>query len=466
MTDSKSPVTWSTEGDINLAPERKDWVKSQIDVATADLLARDAAVFLHQSLSTPCLNVLEGAQGATLVDAQQREYLDFHGNNVHHVGFGHPHVIAAIKSQLDELSFCTRRYTNEVAVSFAEKLISFSPAPLRRVLFAPSGAAAIGMALKVARLATGRYKTISMWDSFHGATLDAISVGGEEQFRRGVGPLLPGAQHVPPCEPSACPFKCGDTCNLSCSNFVEYMLEREGDVAAVICETVRCSPSVPPPDFWKKIRAACDRHGALLILDEIPIGLGRTGTFFAFEAFGIVPDIVVLGKALGGGIMPLGAMIASERLNCLAESSIGHFTHEKNPVSCAAGLATLEVIESEGLVERARTMGEYAWKKLDALREKHPLAKGARGVGLLLGLELNGLPERGLSAATAASQAMYECLKRGLNFKVSRGNILTLTPPLTISMAEMDRAIEIVAHALAAVEASGTAKIDFPTNAG
>jgi 4-aminobutyrate aminotransferase len=233
---------------------------------------------------------------------------------------------------------------------------------------------------------------------------------------------------------------------------VGYLLEREGDVAAVVCETVRCSPSVPPLDYWKKIRAACDRHGALLIMDEIPIGLGRTGRFFAFEHFGIVPDIVVLGKALGGGIMPLGAMIASEKLNCLAESSIGHFTHEKNPVSCAAGLATLEVIESEGLVERARSMGEYAWGKLDALREKHPLAKGARGVGLLLGLELNGFPERGLSATTAASQAMYECLKRGLNFKVSRGNILTLTPPLTISQSEMDRAIDIVEQSLMAIE--------------
>jgi 4-aminobutyrate aminotransferase len=230
------------------------------------------------------------------------------------------------------------------------------------------------------------------------------------------------------------------------------MLEREGDVAAVICETVRCSPSVPPPDFWKRIRAACDRHGALLILDEIPIGLGRTGTFFAFEAFGIVPDLVVLGKALGGGIMPLGAVIASERLNCLAESSIGHFTHEKNPVSCAAGLATLEVIESENLVQRARQMGEYAWAKLQALSTTHPLAKGARGVGLLLGLELNGLPEAGLSANSAASQTMYECLKRGLNFKVSRGNILTLTPPLNITTSEMERAIEVISQSLTSVE--------------
>jgi 4-aminobutyrate aminotransferase len=303
------------EGDINLTTQRQAWHEQHLSETTRALLAEDSKVFLHQALSTPCLNVLRGAQGVSLEDVEGRSYIDFHGNNVHHVGVGHPHVIAAIKAQLDELSFCTRRYTNEVAVRFAEKLISLSPAPLRRVLLAPSGAAAIGMALKIARLATGRYKTISMWDSFHGATLDAISVGGEEQFRRGVGPLLPGAQHVPPCEPSACPFQCGNTCNLSCANYVEYMLEREGDVAAVICETVRCSPSVPPPDFWKRIRAACDRHGALLILDEIPIGLGRTGTFFAFEAFGIVPDLVVLGKALGGGIMPLGAVIASERLN-------------------------------------------------------------------------------------------------------------------------------------------------------
>ncbi|MCU0709667.1 MAG: aminotransferase class III-fold pyridoxal phosphate-dependent enzyme, partial [Pirellula sp.] len=210
--------------------------------------------------------------------------------------------------QLDQLPFCTRRYTNEPAIRLAEKLISFAPADLSRVLFAPGGASAIGIALKLARAATGRFKTISMWDSFHGASLDAISIGGEAAFRSGAGPLLPGCEHVPPPDPSHCPFRCGERCNHACADYVEYVLEREGDVAAVIAETVRNVPVIPPLDYWKRIRAACDKHGALLILDEIPIGLGRTGRFFAFEHFGIIPDIVVLGKGLGGGVFPLAGI--------------------------------------------------------------------------------------------------------------------------------------------------------------
>lgn len=196
------------------------------------------------------------------------------------------------------------------------------------MLFAPGGTAAIGMALKLARAATGRFKTVSLWDSFHGASLDAISVGGERSFREHAGPLLPwGAEHVPPPDPSHCPFRCGTSCSLACADYVEYVLEREGDVSAVIAETVRRCPVIPPPDYWRRIRAACDKHGALLILDEIPIGLGRTGKFFAFEHFGIIPDIVVLGKGLGGGVFPLAGILAREGLNVAADRSLGHYTH-------------------------------------------------------------------------------------------------------------------------------------------
>jgi 4-aminobutyrate aminotransferase len=126
-----------------------------------------------------------------------------------------------------------------------------------------------------------------MWESFHGASLDAISVGGEAIFRPGIGPLLPGCEHVPPPDHRRCPFRCGQACSLACADYVDYVLEREDDVAAVIGETVRCTPFIPPPEYWRRIRAACDRHGALLILDEIPIGLGRTGRFFAFDHYDV-----------------------------------------------------------------------------------------------------------------------------------------------------------------------------------
>lgn len=439
-----------SEGDVNLSPRRRAWSQEHIGADTRALLESDSRHFLHQSLSSPCLNALAGASGAWIEDVEGRRYLDFHGNNVHQVGFGHPRVVEAIKRQLDELSFCTRRYTCEPAVSLAARLADLAPGDLNRVLFAPGGTSAIGMALKLARVATGRFKFVSMWDSFHGASLDAISIGGEAVFRKGIGPLLPGCEHVPPPEPARCPFKCGTACNLACADYIEYVLEKEGDVAAVIGETVRCTPFIPPADWWKRVRKACDRHGALLILDEIPIGLGRTGRMFACEHYDVVPDMLVLGKGLGGGIFPLAALIAREGLNVASHTALGHYTHEKNPVGCAAGLATLDVIRDERLVEHAASLGESTIEALKAMRTRHPLISDVRGRGLLLGVELRR-PD-GVAATDEAEAVMYECLKRGLNFKVTMGNILTLTPALTLTREEMSQALEMLDGALTAVE--------------
>jgi 4-aminobutyrate aminotransferase len=171
-----------SEGDINISPRRDQWQKDNISAESQALLEEDARYFLKQSLSTPCLNSLQSCEGIYIEDMQGRRYMDFHGNNVHQVGFANPDVIAAVKKQLDELSFCTRRYTNRVAVDLARKLVGIAPGSLNKTLFCPGGAEAVGIALKLARMATGRHKTISMWDSFHGATLDTISIGGEAIF--------------------------------------------------------------------------------------------------------------------------------------------------------------------------------------------------------------------------------------------------------------------------------------------
>jgi len=190
-----------TEGDVNLSAHRRAWHERHLDAATHTLLDADSEVFLHQSLSTPCLNVLTGCEGIYLIDAQGRRIMDFHGNSVHQVGHANPRVVAAVKQQLDALAFCPRRYANAPATALAKKLVEVAPGPPCKVLLTPSGTAAIGIALKLVRYATGRFKTVSMWDAFHGASLDAISVGGEALFREGVGPLLPGTIHVPPYSP-------------------------------------------------------------------------------------------------------------------------------------------------------------------------------------------------------------------------------------------------------------------------
>ncbi|TMI92807.1 MAG: aminotransferase class III-fold pyridoxal phosphate-dependent enzyme, partial [Bacillati bacterium ANGP1] len=218
-----------SEGDLNISPRRARWQAAVLDAETRALLEEDARYFLHQSLSTPCLNALSGCGGTAIEDLQGRRYLDFHGNYVHQVGFANPAVIAAIKAQLDRLPFCTRRYTNRPAVALAKKLAALAPGDLNKVLFCPSGTGAIGIALKLARAATGRHKTVSMWDAFHGASLDAISVGGEEIFRGGIGPLLPGTEHVPPPDPYRCVWDCHRRggCDLKCADYIEYVLGKE-----------------------------------------------------------------------------------------------------------------------------------------------------------------------------------------------------------------------------------------------
>jgi len=446
----------TSEGDVNLSPRRRAFERDHVRGATRALLDRDAAAYLHQSLSTPCFDALVEAEGIWLTDVDGRRYMDFHGNNVHQVGYRHPRVIDAVKRQLDTLPFSPRRFTNATAVELAERLGTLAPDPLGKVLLAPGGTLAIGMALKLARLATGRHKTISMWDAFHGASLDAISIGGEAIFRRDMGPLMPGAEHVPPCDPRACRFRCGGTCDAGCADYVDYVLGREQDVAAVIVETVRCTDvQIPPESYYRRLRAACDRHGALLILDEVPIGLGRTGTMFAFERYGIVPDMVVLGKGLGGAVFPMAALIARRDLDLAGDRALGHYTHEKSSVGCAAALATLDVIEDERLLERSRGLGLRAMERLRALESRHRLVGEVRGVGLLLGVEL--VRPDGSPARDEAERVMYGCLARGLSFKIGQGNVVTLSPPLVIGEDDLDRALDILETVIGEVEAAATA---------
>ena len=442
----------SAEGDINLSPFRREWDAQHVGPATRALLDDDARYFLHQSLSTPCFDALVAAEGIYLIDTEGRRLMDFHGNSVHQVGYGHPTVVAAVKKQLDTLPFSPRRFTNAQAVELARRLVELSPSPLSKVLFAPGGTSAIGMALKLARVATGRHKTISMWDAFHGASLDAISIGGEATFRKDIGPLLPGTEHVPPCDPGHCPYRCGGRCTLACADYVEYVLDKERDVAAVIVETIRSTDvQIPPPGYFKALRAACDQHGTLLILDEIPIGLGRSGKFFAFEHYGIVPDMVVLGKGLGGAVFPMAALIARGDLDVAGDRALGHYTHEKSAIGCAAALATLDVIAQERLVAHAASLGAHALDLLASVKFRHPLVADVRGVGLLLAVELRD-PHTGAPANEAAERTMYECLARGLSFKVGQGNVLTLGPPLVISREQLEEAVAILDAALTAAE--------------
>jgi 4-aminobutyrate aminotransferase len=290
-----------------------------------------------------------------------------------------------------------------------------------------------------------------MWGAFHGASLDTSSVGGQKLFREGAGPLLPGTEHVPPPEPYRCLWGCGGQCDLRCARSVEYVLEQEGDVGAVVAEPVRSTVALPHPDYWRAVREACTQHGALLIFDEIPHGLGRTGRMFACEHFGVVPDILVLGKGLGGGVLPMAAIVARPVLDLMADRALGHYTHEKNPVCAAAALATIECLEKDGLVAHARALGEHALTRLQELQARHPLIGEVRGLGLLLAIELVRDRTTKERASDEAEAVMYRALERGLSFKVTAGNVLSLLPPLTISRADLERALSIVDECLTVV---------------
>jgi 4-aminobutyrate aminotransferase len=443
-----------SEGDINISPQRTEWQERNLDAETKALLEEDEHYFLKQSLSTPCLNAIRTCEGVYIEDLQGRRYMDFHGNNVHQVGFANPDVIAAIKDQLDELSFCTRRYTNRVAVALARRLTEIAPDDLNKVLFCPGGAEAMGIAIKLARIATGRHKTISMWDSFHGATLDTISIGGEAIFRHDMGPLLPGTEHVPPPDEYHCIFGCWKRggCDLTCAKYIEYILEKEGDIAAVISEPIRSTPYIPKPEYWQAVRRACDKYGALLIFDEIPHALGRTGKMFTLENFDILPDMVVIGKGLGGGVFPLAALIAREGLDVAGDRALGHYTHEKNPVGCAAALATIEYIEKHHLAEHASELGRHALARMNEMKERHSLIGDVRGLGLFLGIELVKDRETRERATDETEAVMYAALSKGLSFKLTMGNIITLTPALIITKDEMDKALDIIEECIAEVE--------------
>ena len=449
-----------SEGESNLTALRRRWAETSAHGETDALLDADARHFLHQSVSTPCLSALRRAEGIWIEDLAGRRFMDFHGNGVHHIGYGHPRLIAAIKDQLDDLSFAPRRYTCEPAVALARKLAEISPGSLSKVLFATGGSDAVEIALKVARAATGRFKTVSFWDAFHGAGFGAASVGGEQLFRGGpAGPLLAGSEHVPVFDCYRNPFGYshtgrephGEACGKVCAELIRTVLEKEGDVAAVVAEPTRAVPYIPPPGFWQAVRRACDQHGALLIFDEIPTGLGKTGAMFACEHEDVVPDILVLGKSLGGGILPIAATLCRPELDVAGAWAIGHYTHEKNPVTTRAALTTLEIIEDEGLVERARDLGTHALERLAAMMDKYPLIGDVRGRGLLMGVELVTDRDSREPAGEAAEEVFYRALERGLSFKITMGNVLTLSPPLTIEQSDLDRALDILDECLGEV---------------
>lgn len=387
-----------------------------------DLVGRDAESFFHQKGSSPVAAALRRAGGIWLETIDGRRLIDLHGNTAHHLGHAHPRLIEALKQQLDTLPFSPRRFTNEPAVLLAERLRRLWPGAPGRVLFAAGGTNAIEIAVRLCRVASGRFDVIAFEGSYHGHSMGAHALASARLDPR-LGPPLPGILHVTPYWREA---------ERSLGEIEAALAQSAGGVACLVAEPMRSNCMVPPPGYWPEVRNLCDRHGARLVFDEIPSGLGKTGRFFAFEQVGTVPDAVVLGKALGGGILPIAAVIADERMNVAPELDLGHFTHEKNPLTCRAALTTLDIIEEDGLVARAADNGAYALQRMAELAGRDPFFAGGRGLGLLLALELSNK-----DTATVARLLPF-LVAEGVSTVAKSPGAIGFSPPICITREEID----------------------------
>jgi 4-aminobutyrate aminotransferase len=418
--------------------------------STQALLDRDAQVFFHQTLSTPVFNTITRTEGAYIYDGSGKKYLDLHGNGVHTVGYQNPRVIQAIQQQISEsLTFAPRRFTNEPAVELAEKLVSVAPEGLTRVLFCPGGSEAIEMAVMLAKLYTGKWKTLSYYGTFHGAGFQAVSLGADAHFREGVGPVIPGAIHLELPDYYRNPWGWTDQQQIDDEYLrqLRTQIEFNPDIAALISEPIFYNSTVPTRYYWEQVQALCKAHNILLIFDEIYTAFGRTGKMFASEHF-VTPDIVVVGKGFGGGIIPYAGVIGREGLNVLEHKSIGHYTHEKNPLCAAVAKAVIEEVEQKELVTHAHELGAYFKAGLLELQAKFPIIGNVSGLGLNLAVDLVKDRQTKARAIEEANQLMGFCMERGISFKLIQGNILNLKPALVVTKGEVDWVLETLKDGL------------------
>jgi len=388
-------------------------------------LKEDADRYLMNTYARTPISIVRG-RGSRVYDLEGREYLDFvAGIAVNVLGHGHPDLVGAIQKQAQHLLHASNLYYTEPQTKLAKMLVEHSFA--RKVFFCNSGAEANEAAIKLARryahqkYGAERYEIITMLQSFHGRTMATLTATGQEKVQKGFEPLVPGFTHVP--------FN-----NLSA---VEQAVS--GKTAAILVEPVQGEGGVRVADksYLKGLYDFCRQRDILLIFDEVQTGVGRTGTLFAYEQFGVAPDIMTLGKGLGGGL-PIGACLATEAAAAAFEPGTHASTFGGNPVCCAAGLAVLRTLLEGRVLEHGRRMGDYLARGLQDMKDRLPMVKEARGLGLLQGLELtvDGKP------------VVTDCLARGLLINCTADRVLRFVPPLVIAQADIDRLLDLLNQVL------------------
>lgn len=423
------------------------------------LITRDKVV-LSPSLPRSYPLVIDHASGSEVWDVDGNRYIDFMtGIAVTSTGHSHPAVVQAIKDQAEKfLHICLSDFHYGVSVELAEKLSEIAPfEEPAQIFLTNSGAEAVEAAIKLARAATGRGQFIAFYGAFHGRTTGALALTASKYKQRNdFFPLMPGVTHVPYPDAFRPVLDMGGRKDYG-EAVVDYIenvvLARKvpgGEVAGIVVEPILGEGGyvVPAPGFFPALRDLCDRHGILLIADEVQSGMGRTGKWWAIEHFGVEPDIVTSAKGIASG-MPLGAMIARKSLMVWEPGAHGS-TFGGNPVSCAAALATIRLIE-EGYMQNAAEMGDYLLKAMQELQSRHASIGEVRGLGLMIGLEI--VDQNNKPAPDLRDQIVNAAFNSGLLLLGAGESVIRLMPPLMIDRATADEALTILDKALAAVEA-------------
>ena len=419
-----------------------------------DIISRSRAVIAPSLAFVTDIHAVK-AEGAWITSSDGRRYLDFSsGLAVANIGHNHPAVVAAAKAQIDAFIHTSDVYRTEPMVALAEKIGTIAPPGLASCFFSNSGAEVVDGAIKLARFVTGRQGIVAFTGAFHGRTLGAVSLTTSNvKYRRRTHPLLPAVYHAdfPYC------FRCPasrnrDACGLECRADLERIFRTvipPEEVAAVIIEPIQGEGGyVPAPaEYLKYLRETCDRHGIVLIFDEIQCGMGRTGRFFACQGADVVPDVLLIAKGIASGF-PLSAIVARpETMEKWSPGAHGT-TFGGNPVACAAALATIDVIEREGLLERALTLGRRATERLVDLSRRFSIIGDVRGPGLMIGIEF--VKEDGSPNPEACRKVRSACQERGLVL-IDCGrdkHVIRFIPPLIATDAEMDQGLDIFEKAL------------------
>jgi 4-aminobutyrate aminotransferase len=424
------------------------------------IVARDAQV-LSPSLPRAYPLVIDHARGAEVWDVDGNRYVDFAtGIAVTSTGHCHPEVVQAIKEQAEKfLHICLADFHYEVAVQLAERLDAIAPFEEQAQAFLTnSGSEAVEAAIKLARAATGRQQFIAFYGAFHGRTLGALALTASKyKQKEGFFPLVPGVTHVPYPDPYRPVLNMGQHGDYgeAVVDYIEQVVFASkvppGEVAGIVAEPVLGEGGyvVPTPGFFPALRDLCDRHGILLIIDEIQSGMGRTGKWWAIQHFGVEPDIITAAKGIASG-MPLGAMIARKSLMVWEPGAHGS-TFGGNPVSCAAALATLRLIET-GYMQNAEQMGAYLLDGLEEIAPRHPLIGDVRGLGLMIGIEIVADRETHAPARDLRDQITEQAFRRGLLLLGAGESAIRLMPPLMVDKATADEALTVFDRSIGAVE--------------